>query len=72
MPSAAIASRQRPSWPASPANPGREQMHHVERGRWLRHDPHAGRQRADHLGIVDGQASRKNAKARLDAELLHN
>jgi hypothetical protein len=47
-------------------------MHHVERRPQAGDDRHVGGQLADDIAIGAPQAWRKNAKARLDAELLHN
>jgi hypothetical protein len=59
MPSGAMASRL-----------PRKQVHHIERRLQAAHDDHAGRQFADDVVIGCGRAAYKNAKARLDAELL--
>ena len=51
---------------------GRKQVHHVEWRFQAACDGHAGRQSADDIAVGIGRAAYKNAKARLDAELLHN
>jgi hypothetical protein len=47
-------------------------MHHVERSLRSFRDRHAVGQLTDDIAIGAGKTCRKNAKARLDAELLHN
>src|SRR5262249_32041585 len=51
--------------------PGRKQVDHVERRAETRGKACAIRQVADDVGIGFGSVADKNAKARLDAELLH-
>src|SRR5262249_42206413 len=57
--------------PQSGYSDGKE-MHKVKRSLQMRCDDDSGRQVADNLAIVFRKAVRKNAKARLDAELLHS
>src|ERR1700756_3742820 len=53
-----------------PCRFGRKQMDHVERRRQARRNARAGRYPADDLAMGRRRAADKNAKARLDAELL--
>jgi hypothetical protein len=55
-----------------PRGLGCEHMHHVERSLRSFRDRHAVGQLTDDIAIGAGKTCRKNAKARLDAELLHN
>jgi hypothetical protein len=47
-------------------------MHQIQRRLQRRRDRDGGGQFADDVLISSGRACRKNAKARLDAELFHN